>query len=124
MMGDWGAPAPAPAPQQRAAPAQSNFLDPFGMQDLSAQISSFATSSPAQVGFSFSGQPISPLVISTPEFGRLWQEHKAETKLSVQQGSVRTLADLSSRLSTTFNLHPGSWKYIFLSSYLFLNLKP
>jgi hypothetical protein len=120
IMGDWGAPAPAPAPQQRAAPAQSNVLDPFGMQDLSAQISSFApTSSPAQVGFSFSGQPISPLVISTPEFGRLWQEHKAETKLSVPQGSVRTLADLSSRLSTTFNLHPGGWKNILPSQLLF-----
>jgi len=98
MAQTFNAPAPAPI---------SNSIDPFAMQDLSAQMPSLATSNPpAQVGFAFNGAAVNPLVISTHDFGKLWQEHKAEVKLSVPQASVRTLANLSSRLSDVLNLHP------------------
>jgi len=123
LMGDWGAPAPAPAAQNFNTPApapaptpSTSSIDPFAMQDLSSQMPSLASSSPgqrtfevgppAQGGFIFDGASVNPLVIPTREFGKLWQEHKAEVKLSVPQASVRTLTELSNRLSSVLMLHP------------------
>jgi hypothetical protein len=58
-----------------------------------------------QSSFMFEGRSVQPWNITTPEFGSQWGQFRSENKTTIGPSSVRTLVELSSRVTGQLSMH-------------------
>uniref|UniRef100_A0A7S2YPV5 AP-4 complex subunit epsilon-1 C-terminal domain-containing protein n=1 Tax=Entomoneis paludosa TaxID=265537 RepID=A0A7S2YPV5_9STRA len=102
---DGGLLGAAPAP---AAPAPAVAADPFAGAGLldSFEDKPLSGFTPASTKFEYQGTAMTPLTITTPEFGQHWGSCPATSNGSVQSTSVQTLDAYMQKIQSSVGAHP------------------